>query len=223
MDSNNKISFIPKKSLARTDLSGKKPISLFLTLSFSIFLITCAVYGGAYMYTQTLEKGIEVKKKELKELRNNFDLSIIDKAKDLKARMKSAQELVDGHVALSSFFDFLEQATLKSVGYSSFQYSNKDGKLEASLVGMAPNYASVAIQRDGFLLETENKGRLSNFSMGGYKLDENGNVSFTLKASLNPSLFLYKNGFSAMSPESILIPENTPQTSSEDVGINQNQ
>ena len=113
---NNKISFIPKKSLARTDLSGKKPISLFLTLSFSIFLITCAVYGGAYIYSQTLEKGIDVKKKELQDLKNEFDLSIIDKAKDLKARIKSAQELVDGHLALSLFFDFLEQATLRSVG-----------------------------------------------------------------------------------------------------------
>ena len=223
MDSNNKISFIPKKSLARTDFSGKKPISLFLTLSFSIFLITCAVYGGAYIYTQTLEKGIDVKKKELQELRNNFDLSIIDKAKDLKARMKSAQELVNQHIALSSFFDFLEQATLKSVGYSSFQYSNKDGKLEATLSGMAPNYASVALQRDGLSLETENKGRLSSFSMGGYKLDENGNVSFTLKAALNPSLFLYKNGFSAMTAESTLIPENSPQPSLEDIEINQNQ
>ena len=141
----------------------------------------------------------------------------------MKARIKSAQELVDGHLALSSFFDFLEQATLKSVGYSSFQYSNKDGKLEATLSGMAPNYASVALQRDGLSLETENKGRLSSFSIGGYKLDENGNVSFTLKTALNPSLFLYKNGFSAMTAESILIPENSPQTSSEDIEINQNQ
>jgi len=223
MDNDNKISFIPKKSLARSDFSGKKPMSLFLTLSFSVFLVTCAVYGGAYIYAQSLEKGIEVKKQELQDLRNKFDLSIIDKAKDLKARIKSAQELIDGHLVLSSFFDFLEQATLKSVGYSSFQYLSKEGKLEASLNGMAPNFASVALQRDGFSLETENKGHLSDFSMGGYKLDENGNVSFTIKFSLNPSLFSYKNGFSATSPESTITPENNPQTSAGDTGVNQNQ
>lgn len=220
---NNKISFIPKKSLARTDLSGKHPLSLFLTLSFSVFLITCAVYGGAYIYAQTLEKGIDIKKKELQDLRNKFDLSIVDKAKDLKARMKSAQELVDGHTALSSFFDFLEQATLRSVGYSSFQYSNKDGKLEISLMGMAPDYASVALQRDGFTLETENKGHLSSFSIGNYRLDESGNVSFAIKASLNPSLFLYKSGFSAASQESVLIQENSPQTSLDNIKMEQNQ
>ncbi|MBI5816999.1 MAG: hypothetical protein HZB09_01080, partial [Candidatus Yonathbacteria bacterium] len=173
--------------------------------------------------SQTLEKGIDVKKKELQDLRNKFDLSIIDKAKDLKARIKSAQELIDGHLALSSFFDFLEQTTLKSVGYSSFQYANKDGKLEATLSGMAPNYASVALQRDGFSLETENKGHLSSFSMGGYKLDENGNVSFTMNVALNPSLFSYKSGFSATSPEPALMPENSPKTSPENVGVQQNQ
>ncbi len=217
MDNDKKISFIPKKSLARSDFSGKKPMSLFLTLSFSIFLITCVVYGGAYIYAQSLQKGIEVKKQELQDLRNKFDLTIIDKAKDLKARMKSAQELIDGHLVLSSFFDFLEQTTLKSVGYSLFQYSNNDGKLEASLNGMAPNYASLALQRDGFSLETGNKGRLSDFSMGGYKLDENGNVSFTIKFSPNPSLLSYKSGFSATSPE------NNPQNSSGDMGVKQNQ
>lgn len=223
MENNNKISFIPKKSLARTDFSGRKPVSLFLTLSFSVFLITSAVYGGAYIYTQTLEKGIEVKKKELQELRNKFDLSIIDKAKDLKARIKSAQELVDGHLALSSFFDFLEEATLKSVGYGSFQYSNNDGKFEVSLSGTAPNYASVALQRDSLSLEAENNGRLSSFSMGGYTLDESGNVSFTVKASLNPSSFLYKNAFTATSPESVSILENDPQTPEESMEAEQNQ
>lgn len=212
MDSNNKISFIPKKALARSDFSGKQPVSLFLTLSFSALLITCAIYGGAYIYVQTLEKGIDIKRKELQDLRNNFDLSIIDKARDLKARLKSAQELVDGHIALSSIFDFLQQATLRSVGYNSFQYIRKDGKLDISLGGMAPSYASVALQKDGYSLETGNQGHLTTFSMGDYRLDENGNVSFTLKASLNPSLFLYKNSQEVASQEAPSASPNTQQT-----------
>lgn len=206
MDNNNKISFIPKKALIRSDLTGKQPVSLFLTLSFSTLLITCAIYGGAYIYVQTLEKGIDIKRKELQDLRNNFDLSIIDKARDLKARLKSAQELVDRHIALSSIFDYLGQVTLRSVGYNSFQYINKDSKLDVSLGGMAPSYASVALQKDSFSLETGNQGHLTSFSMGDYKLDENGNVSFTLKASLNSALFLYKNSQDVASQE-------TPATS----------
>lgn len=175
------------------------------------------------MYAQSLQKGIDVKKKELQNLRNDFDLSIVDKAKDLKARMKFAQELVHGHIVLSSFFDFLEQATLKSVGYASFQYLNKDGKLDASLSGIAPNYASLALQRDGLILETGNKEHLANFSIGDYKLDESGNVLFSLKASLNPSLFLYKNGFNITSTASAVTPDNSPKDSSGDAGLKQTQ
>lgn len=202
MDNTAKISFIPKKPLVRKDFSERKPISLLFTLSFSIFLITSAVYGGMYFYAQALTKEIETQKTELKDIRSRFDLTIIDKAKDLQSRIASARELVDRHLALSPFFDFLATGTLRSVGYDTFQYAQKEGKLEVSLTGKAPSYASLALQRDGFKLETGEKEHFLDFSMNGYKLDQDGNVSFMLKATLNPSLFLYKKGIAAVpSPE----------------------
>lgn len=203
MDSNSQISFIPKRSLAKRDLLGRQPVSLFLVLSFSVFFITSAVFGGSYFYARSLSNGIDAKKAELSGLKSKFDLSIIDKAKDLRAQIGHAQEIIGGHISLNSFFEYLGQITLRSVGYRSFEFSQKDGKLEVSLSGTAPDFASLALQRDALALETGGKEHLANFSMGNYALDQSGNVNFTLKATLNPSQFLYKNTLSGISAASV--------------------
>lgn len=201
MDRDAKLSFIPKKPLARSDFLQSRPLSLFLTLSFSLLVITAATYGGLYFYTDALKKGISDKKATLEDTRKKFDLSIIEKAKAFKTQIETAQGLIDGHIALSSLFDFLGAATLKSVGYDTFQYLNKDGKTEISLDGKAPNYASVALQRDALLLEVEKKN-LASVSVGNYKLDENGNVVFGWRASFSPTAFLYKNTVAPAAPVS---------------------
>lgn len=192
MDRDTKLSFIPKKSLAKTEFLQRRPVSLFLALSFSFFIITSAVYGGSYFYANTLKKDIETKRATLEETKKQFDLSIIEKAKNLKSRIESAKSLIGNHIALSSFFDFLGGITLRSVGYSTFQYSQKEGGPEVSLNALGPSYASAALQRDAFSLEVEKKSLVS-FSVGGYRLDEKGNVGFAVKATLNPATFLYKN------------------------------
>jgi hypothetical protein len=200
MDTNAKISFIPKKPLAKRDFLERQPVSLFLVLSFSIFFITSAVYGGSYLYARSLSNGIDAKKAQLEDIKSKFDLSIIDKAKDLRARIGYAQGIIDKHITLSSFFDFLGQVTLRSIGYKSFQYSSeKDGKLEVTLSGMGPDYASVALQRDALALEVGQKEHLADFSMGGYTLDSNGNVNFNLMMTLNPAPFLYQKDLSTFS------------------------
>lgn len=202
MDKDAKLSFIPKKPLARSDLLQSRPVSLFLTLSFSLLVITAATYGGLYFYAGALKKEINEKKVTLEETRKKFDLSIIDKAKNFRSQIEAAQGLIDSHIALSSFFNFLGSATLKSVGYDTFQYLNKDGKTEVSLTGMAPDYASIALQRDAFLDEVEKKNLVS-VSVGEYKLDTNGNVGFGLKAALNIIPFLYKSRIVDVSAVSI--------------------
>jgi|SRR3989344_4592715 len=211
MDRETKLSFIPKKPLARSNLLESRPVSLFLTISFSLLVITMAVYGGFYFYTDALKKEIVEKKTTLEEARKKFDLSIVEKAKSFKSQIETAQGLIDGHIALSSLLDFLGGATLKSVGYDTFQYMNKNGKTEISLNGMAPNYASVALQRDALLREVEKKN-LASVSVGEYKLDPVGNVGFGWKAVFNTTPFLYKNAFagvvSAVPSEEVTTEEN---------------
>src|SRR3989344_394255 len=113
MDRETKLSFIPKKPLARSNLLESRPVSLFLTISFSLLVITMAVYGGFYFYTDALKKEIVEKKTTLEEARKKFDLSIVEKAKSFKSQIETAQGLIDGHIALSSLLDFLGGATLQ--------------------------------------------------------------------------------------------------------------
>lgn len=195
-DRSEKISFIPKKPLGAGDSLTVRPMSLLLTISLAIFLITAASYGTEYFYASALKKSIAQKEARLEEMRRNFDTSILEKAQNLKLRFAFADRLIKNHISLSSFFDFLSQNTLRSVGYATLEYKKLEGEYTVMLTGAAPSYGSLALQNDHFSRKVSEEqgnvsGMFSKFSMGDYKLDPAGNVNFSIRAALNPGKLLF--------------------------------
>lgn len=195
-DRSEKISFIPKKPLGTGDSAAVRPMSLLLTISLAIFFIAAASYGTEYFYASALKKRIAQKEAHLEEMRRNFDTSILKKAQNLKLRFAFADRLIKNHISLSSFFDFLSQNTLRSVGYTTFEYKKVEGgEYAVTLMGAAPSYGSLALQNDHFsreIAKEENiSGMFAKFAMGDYKLDPLGNVNFSIKATLNPGKLLF--------------------------------
>jgi len=106
----------------------------------------------------------------------------------LNNRLISTESLLNRHVVISPLFDFLETATLKSVRFNDFLYNTNSGGVELLIKGQARGYADVALQSDVF-----NKSPyFENPVFSDLSLDERGNVTFTLRATINPELISYK-------------------------------
>ncbi len=122
MDRDKKISFIPQKPIAKEGPVARQPLNIFMVVSVVIFFVTFAAYGGFFFYKRNLEKKVAASLEALKQRKEEIDpSSIIDEARSLQKRISEAKRLVEGHIASSAFFSFLESSTLKSITLTSFQ------------------------------------------------------------------------------------------------------
>jgi len=201
---NTKISFIPKKPLSRRLDRSSRPMSLLLFLSFALFFITLAAYGGLYLYNINFKSGIEVKAEELKVEKEKADpTGAIKDAKELQSKINNTKSLLSKHVAPSRIFGFLEDVTLGSIFFDKLTLEkatvddNKisDKNISGFLIkmnGIAPGYTSLAYQSDVLRGEVVDGTKISGFSIDNVSLDEAGKVSFELSAVLPQPFLLYE-------------------------------
>lgn len=197
-----KISFIPKKTLNKPIYTGHK-FSFFLIIGTTAFLISGLILGGAYFYKRALEQSIGAMEDSLKKAEDRLDMSFILEVQDLDAKIKSAESILNSHKQLSGVFNFLEQATLQNVRFSDFRFSYielqgslslKNSKTKnapaptLSLKGTASGYADLALQSREFLKSSFVK----DISFSNLALKEKGQVDFDARIILDPSYFVYQ-------------------------------
>lgn len=191
MDPKFKTSFIPKQEI-RT--MGTRPPSGFrfsiLSIIAMVALVASVVLSvSVFLYQKSLVKSINNMNAELVAARSNFEPNFINEMIKLDKRLEMVKSLINNHQAVTIFFDLLEQKTLQSLRFTSFEYSsNAGGALAVTLKGEASNFSSVALQSDVFDAEP----KLENPIFSGLGLDDGGNVNFEFKSNLKKSDFLYK-------------------------------
>lgn len=189
MDEQPKTSFIPKKPLAVVNKRRHGTAGLFFVIAFVVFLITIAGAGGVYFYRSFLVEHIAALNESLETAQNAFDTGLIIELKEINARIDMADAILDKHIAFSEFFSILEKNTLKTVRFSSFDYTTGgDGTVTIHMPGVAKSYSSVALQSDLF---GENK-YMQNVVFSDLGLDGEGNVTFSFSADVDSTLVLYK-------------------------------
>ena len=209
MDKRNKISFIPQKPISRKVQRPSRPISLMIAVSFTIFFLTFAVYGGMFFYNNNLEKLIDDKQEDLKSAKEKLDPdNTIEEAQKFQKKIDDIKSILGSHVSASAVFGLLEDITLKSVFFNTFEFSMdkevsiQDSEKDAggtsrrfivSLDGVAPNYSSVAYQSDVIKKEIKENNRIESFSISNVSLNDTGSVLFNLEMSIVPSFLSYKN------------------------------
>lgn len=128
MDPKFRTSFIPKKRVGTPSVQPKRRRGSFNLLSFigvTVFIISILVSGGMFGYQYILEQSINERGNALAEARRSIDDVYINSLKNIDERLTVSNQLLDKHVILSSFFEFLEKFTLKSVQLSSLDYELK--------------------------------------------------------------------------------------------------
>ena len=191
MEKDIQTSFIPKQSLSRDARSSGQPIGLFLLLSLVVLIVALLFLGGAYFYRFKLTDEINrpcssVSGNELEEcgllpsltirresLRENdiIAFELLDK------QLRLADEIIKQHTTLLPVLSFIEGETLKSIKYTSFSQTGVD----LNLNGVARNYEGVALQS----IELSKNPLIKDFIFSGVNADQQGNVSFALKLTLD--------------------------------------
>lgn len=195
-----KTSFIPKKPIQSSAVnspvqSKKRKGRMFLSLiSTLIFLVTLAAFGGVYFYKFALQKKIENQIASLEEVRKEFDNKFIEEADRLNKRIQEAEKLLRNHLSPSSLFALLEEYTLQTVSFSSFNFvDRKDGMIQITGTGEAELFQSIVLQSDSF----GKSGFMRNVIFTNLQQNlERGTVGFSFSATINPTLVLYRNSLS---------------------------
>ncbi len=209
MDKRNKISFIPQKPISRKVQRSGRPTSLLLVLSFAVFFFTFVLYGGMTFYSFNLKKVIDDKQGELKLSKEELDPGdTMGKAQKFQKKITDVKNVLDSHIAPSVVFGLLEDITLQSISFSTFEFTGSDDTTGQGVVvdeksvrtlfsiklkGRAPGYSSVAYQSEVIKEEIKENTRIEDFSISGISLDETGNVLFDLELGVAPSFLVYRD------------------------------
>ena len=217
MDQSAPSSFIPKRPLGIAEHSDGGVASLALLVALLLFIPSILAAGGVLAYQQFLTNAIAQKSDSLAKAEAAFDPSTIQDLERLDARIKSAEGLLKSHVAPTALFDFLSAQTLTSVQLTSFDYSlNQDGSADISVKGQGNSFASVALQSDQFGASKV----LKDLVFSDVTVGQAGGVSFSVKATVDASLFNYANGLTsspaasntATSPNTPAVAPSAPAT-----------
>jgi len=195
MDTKFQTSFIPKKALNETTgHSRPESVSVFLIIGVIIFILGLAASGGVFAYKKILIKSIAGMNGRLAQAKNSFEPESIEKWNRLNKRIEASKKLLTSHTVVSTVFELLENATLATVKFNSFNYDLRDGGVSSiSLAGEAKNFSSVALQSDIFGQEKY----IKNPVFSDLNPDQSGNIVFKFNASLDPNLVSYKKNLPA--------------------------
>jgi hypothetical protein len=192
-------SFIPKGPIATTGtatrISREAGRSVLGTLAVFIFTFAILLSLGVFGYEFYLKANISKMTGNLATARASLEPETIKQISDLDSRIISTRDLLESHIVLSPLFDYLENSTLKGVRFTQFQYQTTEKGLELSMRGQARGYSAVALQSDIF-----NKGQYFDEPIfADLDLDERGNVTFSFRALVDPSIVSYQKEITASS------------------------
>ena len=113
----------------------------------------------------------------------------------LNTRITSATQIIDNHVSPSSLFALLEEYTLQTVSFNSFNFSDtKEGQILVNGSGEARGFESIVLQSDAF----GKSEYMRNVIFTNLEPNiERGTIEFSFSATLNPKLILYRNSLPA--------------------------
>jgi hypothetical protein len=222
METKFKTSFIPKKPIATSPKPGvvvrsKKGLGFFTLLSLLVFIVTIVFGVGTYMYKFTVQKAIDNQLVNLQKAKDAFEPVFISEATRLNSRIVAANQVLNNHLSPSSIFELLEEFTLRTVSFDSFEFAdNFDGTIEVTASGEGDSFRSIVLQSDEF----GQSGYMRDVLFDDLQPTDVGRVSFSFNSVLDPQLVLYRKSLNPVEMEVdndlFDVPESGPE---EDDGL----
>lgn len=164
-------------------------------MAIVIFALSIVAAAGVFGYTAYLQNAITSADTSLTRARAAYDPAVIDDILRLNARIINGTTLLQNHLAPSEIFTLLENTTLPSVRFNTFEYAmNQNGVASISLAGEALDFSSVALQSDAFGASKS----LHDIMFSDVTTDPaTGHVIFKVSAVVDPSLVSYRSSVMA--------------------------
>lgn len=150
METGIKSSFIPQSPVVSPTNKRRRGgnFDFFVLLALVLFVASATLAVGVFLYVQFLQSSNTSKLDQLNRARQAFEPALIQELTRLDDRMRAADKVLAGHVAPSALFDLLEQLTLQTVAFSSFDFTTSDNVITLTMLGLAQSVNSIALQAD---------------------------------------------------------------------------
>ena len=198
METGIKSSFIPKASITPERAGtrrGKSGFDFFILISLVMFVASATLAVAVFLYSQYLTTSAKSKLDQLERAKQAFEPSLIQDLTRLDDRMRAADTILEAHVAPTTLFLLLEQLTLQTVAFSSFDFTKGSDDITLTMKGVAESVNSIALQAD--LLSKS--GIIFNPIFSNINRQVSG-VNFDFSAAVNASALSYAARVSAESP-----------------------
>lgn len=180
-------SFVPKQPVAPSKRPRSSGNNIFFIVSLIIGLIAVAGAAAVYLYSAYLTNVEKSKAAQVQAAENAVDPDTVQQFVRLRDRLTAADMVLNQHVELSQFFSLLESTTLQNVHYDSLDVTvNDDRSATISLVGEAADFNALAAQSAAFNAQKQFKDVI----ISGINVGSNGQVDFTVNATLDPSIVI---------------------------------
>jgi len=191
MDQRFQTSLIPKRpeNEGRSLSQARKPGTWFYWVSVFIFFAAIFAAAGLFGYERYLLSQIAQKKQLIDVEVKAFDKQLTETLTVAKERIDAGEEIISNHLAVSLFFNLLEDLTARGVYFSEFDFKTpEEGPVAFIAQGEAPSYAVLAFQSD-VLKDSE---YIIRPQFSEINLNEKGRIDFKLTAEMDSRSILYK-------------------------------
>ena len=196
------VSNVPGAPIGRRTRQEK---SLFYILASTVFIMSVLSASGVFGYKFYLKYSIDKMGADLEDARMTLQPEVIRELTRLDNRLLSSQKLLARHQILSPLFEFFEVSTPKTVRFKDFSYTKTPQGLELKIIGEARGYAALALQADIF----DKSQYFKNPIFSDLSLNEKGDVNFSFKAILDPTLVSYERKVERLGASPIVPTEST--------------
>ena len=182
-------SFIPREtpSFSQSPRRQKGIADLLTLLSIVLLVASVALGAGVFLYKEYLRSSASSKVSQLERAKAAFEPSLIRELTRLDDRMRSAGDVLGGHIAPTAFFRMLEQTTIASIAYASLDFEAIDAQhMTVKMDGVAGSVNAIALQADLFA-----KGGMITSPIFSNINRESDGIHFDLSARINPAAINY--------------------------------
>lgn len=195
-------SFVPKqpvRTVRRPQARGS--LSIFAVAALALAGAAVVLSGFVFGYEFYLKQSKSKKTEELKVLQASVEPQAVEELARLSQRLVVAQELLAGHVAVSSIFSMLERDTVQGVSFEGFELQTApSGDVELAMEGIAESFNALAYQSVVF---RENPF-LRNQIFEDVTVAENGDVTFSFTGIISSNLVRAQGGQIDVAPNETL-------------------
>lgn len=140
-----------------------------------LLFISALALGGLYAFKFSLDKKSENLDLELQQIVEQRDMDFERRLKNLGALMEAFKSILDDHHYWTLFFKLLEEKTLSTITFKSFQ--GDDDSSTVMITGSSPSYGELAKQVKIF----EDTPGVVSAHASGIALSEKGKVDFSIQ------------------------------------------